>query len=372
LPHRFGIDREADSRWLALTRAIYHGARSLDAALARFPSPEALLGAESPKSAYPWLDALQKAVADAPFAPVPKAWLEGPPVHLITTHDASYPLLLAECNDRPPFLFVRGNLDCLNSATVSVVGTRKPSLDGRRATEEYTRALAHAGLTVVSGLALGVDGLAHTAAVIAGAQTIAVLPSGIDRIYPARHQPLADEIMKSGALVSEFPLGTAPRRHHFYRRNRTLSGFSAATLVIEAGRPSGTLITASAAADQGRDVLALPWSVYHAEGAGCRYLLEDGAILTQSTEALLLHLGVDAVRRPAASDAALVADDSAQRHLLSPQQKHLVSLLGCGAYTADDLAVALGWPIDQCLATLVDLEVRGWVSQCEGGYCVIR
>ena len=103
MPHRFGIEREADSRWLALTRAIYHGARSLDAALARFPSPEALLGAESPKSAYPWLDALQKAVADAPFAPVPKAWLKGPPVHLITAHDASYPLLLAECNDRPPF-----------------------------------------------------------------------------------------------------------------------------------------------------------------------------------------------------------------------------------------------------------------------------
>ena len=147
------------------------------------------------------------------------------------------------------------------------------------------------GWAIVSGLALGIDGIAHDVAVRSGGTSISVLPCGIDRIYPQRHAALAEQLTWRGAVVSEFPLGTPPRKHHFHRRNRTLSGFSVATLVVEAGRPSGTLLTASAAADQGRDVLTLPWSIYHSGAAGCRYLLSDGAVLIQSAEDLLSHLG---------------------------------------------------------------------------------
>ncbi len=186
-------------------------------------------------------------------------------------------------------MFCQGVLAHLGATTLSIVRTRKPSLEGRRAAREFATAAAESGFAIVSGLALGIDGIAHDAALRAGGSTVAVLPSGMDRIYPARHQGLAERV-----LVSEFPLGTPPRKHHFHRRNRTLSGFSEATLVVEAGRPSGTLITAGAAADQGRDVLVLPWSIYHREGAGCRYLLEDGALLVQSIEAMRVHLGVPA------------------------------------------------------------------------------
>ncbi len=164
----------------------------------------------------------------------------------------------------PPFLFVQGDLDSFKSTTLSVVGTRKPSLDGQRAATDLTHAAFALGLPVGSGLALGIDGIAHQAK----GSTIAVLPLGLNQSYPSRHHQLAANIAKSGAVVSEFPLGTPPRKHHFHRRNRTLSGFSHVTLVIEARRPSGTLITASAAADQGRDVMTLPWSIHHPEGAG--------------------------------------------------------------------------------------------------------
>ena len=247
------------------------------------------------------LEPLQRALDHPPPADLPERLLSGPGLSVVTTRDPEYPPLLAQCSDRPPFLFFRGAPRHLTARTVSIVGTRKPSVEGRRAANEFAAAAARSGLSVVSGLALGVDGIAHDAALAAGGCTIAVLPSGLDRIYPARHQQLAERVARGGALVSEFPLGTPPRKHHFHRRNRTLSGFSMSTLVVEGGRPSGTLLTASAAADQGRDVMVLPWSIYHREGAGCRYLLEDGALLVQSTEAMCAHLGVAPAPEGAAS-----------------------------------------------------------------------
>ena len=176
--------------------------------------------------------------------------------------------------------------------------------------------------------------------------------------------------MAEGVLVSEFPLGTPPRKHHFHRRNRTLSGFSKATLVVEAGRPSGTLITASAAADQGRDVLVLPWSIYHREGAGCRYLLEDGAVLVQSVEAMRAHLGLPTApqlrgARPASGG------DSHRLCTLDPDQQALLTLLGSGTHGADRLSTHLNWDLDRCLACLTALEVAGRVEQVPGGYTAI-
>jgi DNA processing protein len=294
-------------------------------------------------------------------------------LYLVTIRDPLYPPLLAECGDRPPFLFVQGDLKSLRSTTLSVVGTRKPSLDGQRATIDLTHAAVALGLTVVSGLALGIDGVAHQAALSAKGKTIAVLPSGLDQIYPSRHRQLAASIAKSGAVVSEFPLGTPPRKHHFHRRNRTLSGFSQATLVIEAGRPSGTLITASAAADQGRDVMTLPWSIYHPEGAGCRYLLDAGAMLIQSPEDLAhcldLEVAEQLMTQSVASHASAVPNQS---EALPQDQREILSLLGRESHPAEVLALRLNWEMDRCLACLSALEVQGWLQRGPKGYGAVR
>lgn len=373
---QFGLNAEADGRWLALTRSILvNDARWLDQLLAAFPTPESLLNASA--SALSWhndgtedgTEIVRRSIEESRPVSLPDCLVGGSGLYLVTPNDSEYPALLAECADRPPFLFVRGDLKHLETTTLSIVGTRKPSLDGQRAAAEFSAGAADAAICVVSGLALGIDGIAHDAALRAGGATIAVLPCGIDRIYPYRHRDLAKRVARGGALVSEFPLGTPPRKHHFHRRNRTLSGLSMATLVIEAGRPSGTLLTASSAADQGRDVLVLPWSIYHPTGAGCRYLLADGAMLMQSVEDLWAYLNVS----PAAglTDASLVwpsASAGSKPSHLNSDQRRLLGLLGDSTHHADVLAGALKWELDRCLACLSALEVDGWVDKVAGGY----
>lgn len=381
MAHQFGLDAQADARWIALTQMIERGAGWLDQVLQRWPSPESILGdtelsssGHSEPNGRPadWAS-LQGMIDSASPNQLLRCLPKSSSLYLVTIRDPLYPPLLAECGDRPPFLFVQGDLDSLRSSTLSVVGTRKPSLDGQRAATDLTHAAVALGLTVVSGLALGIDGVAHQAALSAKGNTIAVLPSGLDQIYPSRHRRLATNIAESGAVVSEFPLGTPPRKHHFHRRNRTLSGFSQATLVIEAGRPSGTLITASAAADQGRDVMTLPWSIYHPEGAGCRYLLDAGAMLIQSPEDLAHCLDLRAPDQPMTQTMASHASAvPAQFQTLPLDQRQILSLLGRESHRAETLALRLDWDMDRCLACLSALEVQGWINKGPKGYSAMR
>jgi DNA processing protein len=381
MAHQFGLDAQADARWIALTQMIERGAGWLDQVLQRWPSPESILGdtelsssGHSEPNGRPadWAS-LQGMIDSASPNQLLRCLPKSSSLYLVTIRDPFYPPLLAECGDRPPFLFVQGDLDSLRSSTLSVVGTRKPSLDGQRAATDLTHAAVALGLTVVSGLALGIDGVAHQAALSAKGNTIAVLPSGLDQIYPSRHRRLATNIAESGAVVSEFPLGTPPRKHHFHRRNRTLSGFSQATLVIEAGRPSGTLITASAAADQGRDVMTLPWSIYHPEGAGCRYLLDAGAMLIQSPEDLAHCLDLRAPDQPMTQTMASHASAvPAQFQTLPLDQRQILSLLGRESHRAETLALRLDWDMDRCLACLSALEVQGWINKGPKGYSAMR
>jgi DNA processing protein len=381
MAHQFGLDAQADARWIALTQMIERGAGWLDQVLQRWPSPESILGdtelsssGHSEPNGRPadWAS-LQGMIDSASPNQLLRCLPKSSSLYLVTIRDPFYPPLLAECGDRPPFLFVQGDLDSLRSSTLSVVGTRKPSLDGQRAATDLTHAAVALGLTVVSGLALGIDGVAHQAALSAKGNTIAVLPSGLDQIYPSRHRRLATNIAESGAVVSEFPLGTPPRKHHFHRRNRTLSGFSQATLVIEAGRPSGTLITASAAADQGRDVMTLPWSIYHPEGAGCRYLLDVGAMLIQSPEDLAHCLDLRAPDQPMTQTMASHASAvPAQFQTLPLDQRKILSLLGRESHRAETLALRLDWDMDRCLACLSALEVQGWINKGPKGYSAMR
>ena len=381
MAHQFGLDVQADARWIALTQLVERGAGWLDQVLQRWPSPESILGESELSSSDQsepnhrpagWAS-LQRMIDSASPNRLLRCLPKSSSLYLVTIRDPLYPPLLAECGDRPPFLFVQGDLKSLGSTTLSVVGTRKPSLDGQRATMDLTHAAVALGFTVVSGLALGIDGVAHQAALSAKGKTIAVLPSGLDQIYPSRHRQLAASIAKSGAVVSEFPLGTPPRKHHFHRRNRTLSGFSQATLVIEAERPSGTLITASAAADQGRDVMTLPWSIYHPEGAGCRYLLDAGAMLIQSPEDLAhcldLEVAEQLMTQSVASHASAVPNQS---EALPQDQREILSLLGRESHPAEVLALRLNWEMDRCLACLSALEVQGWLQRSPKGYGAVR
>ena len=382
MAHQFGNDQRLDAGWLALTNRLHlEGARYLDRLLESFPTPEAIIKGLHGEAGRDVVIAIKQAFRQSAPNVLSRGLTTELPLWLVTPQDVEYPPLLAECEDRPPFLFVRGELECLGARTLSVVGTRKPSLGGRKATAELTAAAVSAGQVIVSGLALGVDGIAHQAALQAGGASIAVLPCGIDRVYPRRHTVLAERLIQVGAVVSEFPLGTPPRKHHFHRRNRTLSGFSMSTLVVEAGRPSGTLLTASAAADQGRDVLTLPWSIYHVGGAGCRYLLSDGATLIQSAEDLLIHLGVHAVAHVdiAVSDdhgeASARSDSGHQpklaRHVVESDQQILLRLLGEESHSAEACSIALGWHVDRCLQGLSELEVAGRVVRAPHGYCAL-
>ena len=381
MAHQLGLDAQADARWIALTQTIERGAGWLDQVLQRWPSPESILGdtelsssghSETNGRPADWAS-LQGMIDSASPNQLLRCLPKSSSLYLVTIRDPFYPPLLAECGDRPPFLFVQGDLDSLRSSTLSVVGTRKPSLDGQRAATDLTHAAVALGLTVVSGLALGIDGVAHQAALSVKGNTIAVLPSGLDQIYPSRHRRLATNIAESGAVVSEFPLGTPPRKHHFHRRNRTLSGFSQATLVIEAGRPSGTLITASAAADQGRDVMTLPWSIYHPEGAGCRYLLDAGAMLIQSPEDLAHCLDLRAPDQPMTQTMASHASAvPAQFPTLPLDQRQILLLLGRESHRAETLALRLDWDMDRCLACLSALEVQGWINKDPKGYSAMR
>lgn len=244
------------------------------------------------------------------------------PVFMVHRGEAIYSTLLNNCADAPPVLFCQGDLGLLQRPAVAVVGSRRPSRDGSAAAFDLGAQLAGYGLVVVSGLAQGIDGQAHAGALSVGGATIAVMATGLDRIYPSIHNKLAATIAERGLLVTEFPPYVNPEKWHFPRRNRTLSGLCLGTVVVEAGRPSGSLLTATAAAEQGREVFAYPWSVYHKGGEGCRYLLGDGAQLAQSASDVVMGLGSSTSENSAQSPSFDATDNSppAADQLTTPTQ----------------------------------------------------
>ncbi len=275
--------------------------------------------------------------------------------------DERYPPLLREIHDPPPRLYVRGDPLVLLRPQLAIVGARRASAAGLRLARDIAAALAAAQLVVCSGLALGIDGAAHRGALDAGGATIAVLGTGVDTIYPRRHGSLGAAIVGSGCLVSEFPPDTEPLPYHFPRRNRIISGMSLGTLVVEAALPSGSLITASTAMEQGREVFALPWSPLHEGGAGCLKLLREGAVMVTGVQDILDELG---------------AMGGCQRELLQamvagavdPEAKDLLECMGYEVAGVDDLARCCGRPAAALLPLLSRLELAGAIQRAPGGY----
>ncbi|MGO2766972.1 DNA-processing protein DprA [Pseudomonas taetrolens] len=282
-------------------------------------------------------------------------WLEGSSQHLLLHDQPDYPALLGELSDAPPLLFVAGEPSILEKPQLAMVGSRRASRPGLDTTAAFSRCLAGAGFVITSGLALGVDGAAHHAALEAGGQTVGVLGTGLQKLYPQRHRALADAMIASGsAVVSEFPLDAGPLAGNFPRRNRIISGLSLGVLVVEASVASGSLITARLAAEQGREVYAIPGSIHHPGARGCHQLIREGATLVETVEHILE--GLQGWR----SMPLATAD------LFTPSCHPLVRLLQAAPCTTEALVSASGWELPQLLAALTELELQGHVV-LEGG-----
>lgn len=271
---------------------------------------------------------------------------------VITVLDDVYPRILREIPGPPPVLYVRGMLPLQDEPTVAIVGTRRATSYGREATTRVASELAAAGVTIVSGLAKGIDGFAHRAALESAGRTVAVMASGVDIIYPPEHRQLAERIVESGALVSDYPPGAKPDAPNFPARNRIISGLSLATIVIEAPSRSGALITVGFAADQGRDVYAVPGSILSAASEGSNRLLRQGAIPLTSAADLLedLKLAPSVVEEPEQIAFPMTDDERSLYALVTSEPQHI-----------DELAYGAGFTIAAASALLTMLELKGLV-----------
>ncbi|HZU75263.1 MAG TPA: DNA-processing protein DprA [Dehalococcoidia bacterium] len=278
-------------------------------------------------------------------------------VTAFTWNDVAYPALLKESFDRPPLLYVRGTIDKADDLALAVVGTRRMSAYGRQATEQIVGDLVRSGITIISGLARGVDATAHTAALRAGGRTLAVLPCGVDIVYPAAHERLARQIIDAGALVSEHPPGTRPQKDSFPRRNRIIAGLALGVVVTEAPAGSGALLTAKLAADDNRDVFAVPGSIFSPMSAGTNALIQEGAKLTASAADVLAELNLSAVAYQAELEAVAPAGETEAALLasLSAEPTHI-----------DDVTRKTSLSPAEVSSGLALLELKGIVRQVGG------
>jgi DNA processing protein len=302
------------------------------------------------------------------------SWLDMDENHVLCWDDPRYPALLAETKGSPPLLYVAGAIDLLERPQLALVGSRQASAPGLDNAYSFARSLATAGFCVTSGLALGVDGAAHEGALEAKGSTIAVLGTGLERLYPRRHTALARRIVEQGgALVSELPLDAAPNAANFPRRNRIISGMSLGVLVIEASPSSGSLITARLAAEQGREVFAIPGSIHHPGARGCHQLIREGAQLVECIEHILealrgwqTPLWQELVHQP----SLLLSPDSTILDV--PRETHpLLDLLKASPHSSETLAQLSNFEVSKLLAELTELELDGRVAR-EHGMWVYR
>lgn len=354
--------------WLTLHRIPGLGAHALNALLAKFGSAEAVFAA-SRAQLESELGGLTDVIDTVLAGPDPRvlkqdfAWLEHANHHLLTIVDKEYPPLLREIAQPPPILFVSGDKKLLASPQLAIVGSRNPTPTGIENSTAFARALSRVGLTITSGLALGIDSAAHRGALDAGSCTVAVVGTGIDRIYPERHNELAREIAEQGALVSEFPLGTPPKAENFPRRNRIISGLSLGTLVVEAALQSGSLITARHAVEQGREVFAIPGSIHSPLTRGCHALIRQGAKLVETAQDILEELG--ALTQLAAQP--LEPTETSDTTLENPRLAELLRYVGYDPVSVDILVERSGLTADYISSMLLELELHGVVEACPGG-----
>lgn len=365
--------------WLALLRAPGLGAGAIRTLVARHGSARGAVAQARREPSIP--SAARDAVCspDRETQAADRRWLDQPGHHLIPFAGDEFPALLRDIPSPPAALFIAGDPTHLWSPQVAIVGSRNATAGGLANARAFARAFAQSGNVVTSGLAEGIDGAAHAAALDAGGTTIAVLGTGTDVIYPRQHGELAARIRAAGALVSEFPPGTAGKPEHFPRRNRIIAGLSLGTLVIEAGLNSGSLITARLAAEQGREVFALPGSIHSPLARGCHKLIRDGAMLVETADEVLDQLrGIgarlaDHLRGrlgglPAIAGHEGPAPATAKR---DPEYARLLTALDHAPVSLDELADRSRLPIAALSSMLLVLELEGVVAAASGGRYVL-
>lgn len=287
--------------------------------------------------------------------------LEQMSISVITWEDERYPDRLKEIDASPPLLYVSGSLEPIDRYAVAIVGTRRLSPYGETIAREISSGLASNGITIVSGLALGIDGVAHQGALEVGGRTLAVLGSGLDRLYPPKHRKLAHNIKEQGAVLSDYPLGTAPEGRNFPPRNRIISGLSLAVIVVEAGESSGALITANFAAEQGRDVFAVPGNIHSRASKGTNRLILNGAIPFLSIVDVLEALNLELIARQEQVEDYLPEDDI---------ESVIYAKLSSEPIHVDELQVQCDLPVSKITASLAMLELKGQARQVGGMHYV--
>jgi DNA processing protein len=302
------------------------------------------------------------------------AWLAAENHHLLTIDSADFPPLLRESPGAPPALFVAGDASALWQPQLAIVGSRSASQGGIANARSFARALSAAGFAITSGLAEGIDAAAHAAALDMNAVTVAVLGTGPDLVYPARHRELAARIAQTGALVSEFPPGTPGKPDHFPRRNRIIAGLALGTLVVEASLRSGSLITARHATEQGREVFAIPGSIHNPLARGCHQLIRQGATLVETAEDIIAALGPVAARLGAHLRERLETPESSPESAPERDADYatLLAALGHEALGIDALAERTGLGVPALSSMLLVLELEGEVASERGGLYVRR
>ncbi len=292
------------------------------------------------------------------------AWFEQENRHIITLHNPRYPELLKQISDPPSLLFVQGDVDLLSQWQIAIVGSRNPSASGRDTAYEFARYLAQGGIAISSGLAMGVDAAAHQGALAVQGKTVAVIGTGLDRVYPAKNKALAHDIAKTGLIVSEFALGTAPRAENFPRRNRIISGLSLGVLVVEAAVRSGSLITARMAMEQGREVFAIPGSIHNPLARGCHRLIRDGAKLVETATDIIEELG--ALAGVSAASEEPIKETSEMQFEADDDYQVLFEFLGYDPIVIDVLTEKCGLTAEAVSSMLLLLELEGQVESLPG------
>jgi DNA processing protein len=354
------IERDELAAWLRLLETPEVGRDTARRLLAAFGSPQAAIGASQAAR----LEVVGLAAATALAAPPDNFdtllastadWLAAEPSarSIITLGDPAYPRALLETADPPLLLYAQGRVEWLQAPMFAIVGSRNPTPQGKANARAFASHLSHAGLTVVSGLALGIDGAAHEGALEGPSGTIAVVGTGLDRVYPRRHLQLAHRIVANGLLLSEYSLGTPPLPPNFPLRNRIIAGLARGTLVVEAAVQSGSLITARLASEAGRDVFAVPGSIHSPQSRGCHALIKQGAKLVDAAQDILEELRMGTPAAAPAAEAAEHADP-------------LLVALGHDPVTLDALVARTGWPAERLNAQLLELELDGQVARLPG------
>ena len=381
-------ERESLAAWLRLALTDGIGPQTARDLLSRFGLPEDIIGAGFPalqkcvpeKIAY----ALSGQAPEAMQAQIDRtlAWADGEGNHVLTLADDHYPKALLSIADPPPLLYAKGRVGLLNRPALAIVGSRNATVQGMQNAERFAQTLSESGLTVVSGLALGIDAAAHSGALAAGearssltngkdvGSTIAVTGTGLDLVYPARHHALAHRIAVDGCLLSEYPLGTQAMASNFPRRNRLISGLGLGVLVVEAAMQSGSLITARSANEQGREVFAIPGSIHSPLSKGCHRLIRQGAKLVESAQDIMEELRWQHSAAPSSATAPAETTPSESAQTTSDDATPLARLLALAGHdpvTIDQLVDRSGLPAADIQAALLTLEMQQQIEMLPGG-----